>query len=153
MYCQNYYITSGKGESIYELVAFDNALINAGISNYNLVRVSSILPIGCSQKNKIDLKEGSMLLTAYGTISSSVPGERIASAVAIGIPADKSKIGVIMEYSGKNNAAGADEIVREMVKESMSRHGLDILEIKSSSIDCVVPDEGFVSVISAVSIF
>ena len=46
-YPNSYMLTSGKGFDEDELVSFDNALISAKISGYNLVRVSSILPIGC----------------------------------------------------------------------------------------------------------
>ena len=49
-YPKHFYIASGVGRDMYELVSFDNALINAGLSNYNLLRVSSILPTGCKQK-------------------------------------------------------------------------------------------------------
>ena len=41
----SYFIVTGKGESnVSEIVSFDNALIDAGIADYNWVPVSSILP-------------------------------------------------------------------------------------------------------------
>ena len=43
-YPTEYRLSSGTGTSPHELVAFDNALLSAGISNYNLLKVSSILP-------------------------------------------------------------------------------------------------------------
>lgn len=36
--------TSGHAEGITELNAFDNALLNAGIGNLNLIKLSSIVP-------------------------------------------------------------------------------------------------------------
>ena len=39
-------ITSGTGEGPTSLAAFDAALINAGVPNYNLLYLSSIIPAG-----------------------------------------------------------------------------------------------------------
>lgn len=40
------YVTSGTGEGPTPVAAFDAALINAGIANYNLIRLSSVIPVG-----------------------------------------------------------------------------------------------------------
>ena len=37
-------ITTGTGEGPTPLAAFDNALLNAGVANYNLIYLSSIIP-------------------------------------------------------------------------------------------------------------
>ena len=152
-YPKKYKITSGYGKGAYELVAFDKALIDAGISNYNLLRVSSILPIRCNYSEIIDLEEGSPLLTAYGTISSNTKGEIIASAVGIGIPKDKEKVGVIMEYSGRCTAEIAEKTVRDMTKIAMDNHHIETQEVISSSIEKQVTDTDYVSVISAVAMW
>lgn len=149
-YPTKYKLTSGKGVSKNELVAFDNALIDAGISNYNLLKVSSILPENCFQSQKIDLREGSPLLTAFAEVSSDKPGTHIATAVAVGIPKDQSKVGVIMEYKNYDiDADSARGIVCEMVREAMHNHGIELEEILSSSIDGIV-ENSFLSLISAV---
>lgn len=38
------YITKGKGQGKTQLSAFDQALFNAGVANYNLIYLSSIIP-------------------------------------------------------------------------------------------------------------
>src|SRR3989344_5396991 len=43
-------VTSGKGEGLTELAAFDAALQDAGISNYILIYLSSIIPPGFEAK-------------------------------------------------------------------------------------------------------
>ena len=88
-----YFITSGSGTSSYKLVAFDNALLSAGISNYNLVRVSSILPARCERQQDVNLEKASPLHTAYAVVSSNIPGERIATAIAVGIPKNSDDMG------------------------------------------------------------
>lgn len=63
---QYYKIVSGVGKSKYALVSFDNALRNAGIGDFNIVKVSSILPINCKYSESIPLKKGSILYAASG---------------------------------------------------------------------------------------
>lgn len=152
-YPQKFKMSSGAAVAKNELVAFDKALIAAGISNYNLLRVSSILPIGCQQAETVDKKEGSALLVAYGSCSSNNPGERIASAVGIGMPIDKTKVGVIMEFSGVCDATTAATQVKEMVVAAMENHGIACEEILTSATDMVVPEGEYASVISAVALW
>ena len=149
-YPKKFKISSGAATAEQELVAFDKALIDAGISNYNLLRVSSILPIGCHLTDTLDKLEGSALLVAYGSISSDVPGETIASAVGVGVPKDKKRVGVIMEFAGVTEAKNADEIVRKMVSDAMKNHGIDCEEILSSSVEKTVIAGEYASVISSV---
>ena len=39
-------LTSGVGVGSTEINAYDNALLNAGVGDYNLVKVTSVLPAG-----------------------------------------------------------------------------------------------------------
>jgi arginine decarboxylase len=41
------YVTTGIGEGPTTLAAFDAALINAGVPNYNLIYLSSVIPANC----------------------------------------------------------------------------------------------------------
>lgn len=152
-YPKNYMLSSGSASASRKLVAFDAALINAGISNYNLLRVSSILPIGCTRKNSVEKKEGSALLTAYSSISSNTLGETVASAVGVGIPADPERVGVIMEYSGVCDAKEAVQTVSEMVETAMQNHGIPCKEIQTSSISATVTGDEYVYVISSVAMW
>ena len=147
----NYYISSGSGTSRHELVAFDNALLDAGLSNYNLLKVSSILPAGCTQQSEVSLAFGSPLLTAFSTVSSNVPGTRLATAVAVGIPRDKSQIGVIMECKGES-AEELEVKAKDMVAEAMRNHGIEIQEILVSSTSGIV-EENYLSLISAIALW
>ena len=149
----NFYIASGKGESDYKLVSFDNALIDAGVSGYNLLKVSSILPAGCKRKENVGLKEGSLLPTAFATISSNVPGEQISSAVAVGIPKNANDIGVIMEYSGKVTKEEAENTARSMTIEAMNNHNIQIDEVISTASSAVVNSDKYVSIVSVLSMW
>lgn len=149
----NYYISAGKGRSNYKLVAFDNALISAGISNYNLLKVSSILPAKCKRKSSIEVEFGKSLLTAYASISSNCNGERISACVAVGIPKNKDEIGIIMEYSDYATEAHVKNICVNMVIEAMKNHSIEIAEVISSSISGVVMEEEYLSLISAIALW
>lgn len=52
----NYILTSGIGHGDFKLTSFDDALISSGVFNYNLVKVSSILPAHATLKDRIELK-------------------------------------------------------------------------------------------------
>src|SRR5262249_6839833 len=41
------YVTTGTGEGPTPLAAFDAALIDAGVPNYNLIYLSSVVPANC----------------------------------------------------------------------------------------------------------
>lgn len=152
-YPKKYMISSGVGRDVNELMSFDNALISGKISNYNLVRVSSILPIGCRVAENIDKLEGSALLVAYGCISSNTLNDRIASAVAVGIPEAENQVGIIMEYSGKCSESEAEKIVREMAVRAMRNHRIACKEIQSSSTEAIVTGTDYMTAISFVAMW
>ncbi|MGE5560747.1 MAG: pyruvoyl-dependent arginine decarboxylase [Chloroflexota bacterium] len=111
-----------------ELTAFDKCLLGSGIGNLNLMRVSSILPPNTKHVEKLEIPPGSLTPTAYGYITSRVPGEIIAAAVAIGINTEDT-YGVIMEYSGKCTAAEAEATIRGMVSEAFAVRGIPLNKV------------------------
>lgn len=128
-----YFLTSGCSEGDTELTAFDGALLQAGIGNINLIKVSSILPPQAKYTPDLKLPFGSLVPTAYGSIISTEEGEIIAAAVACGISADS--FGVIMELTGKFSKREAEEMIREMVKESFAFRNMHLKEIKVSAVE------------------
>ena len=122
-----YTLAAGAAEGETPLTAFDNALLAAGIGNLNLVRVSSIVPIGARRVDHVDLPAGALAPTAYGAVTSDRPGELIAAAVAVGV-ADNG-LGIIMEYSGRCSREQAEAAVRSMVEEALRGRGLVAREL------------------------
>ena len=51
---------AGVGVSAFELVSFDRALREAGFADYNLLRVSSILPPSVALRPSVDVPKGSL---------------------------------------------------------------------------------------------
>ncbi|MEO0153466.1 MAG: arginine decarboxylase, pyruvoyl-dependent [candidate division WOR-3 bacterium] len=145
------YICSGVGRGKTYLNAFDNALISAGVGNYNLLKVSSIVPPNIEIVNSINLKPGSLLPIAYGYFISEKDGEIISSAVSVAIPKNRSNIGVIMEVSGYYSEEEIRRIAYDMAIEAMEKRNLEIdfIEVKTSS--AIV--KGPTCVFSGVAIF
>lgn len=129
-------LVAGTGRGTMELNAFDSALQTAGVGNYNLIRVSSILPPQAEEAIDINVAFGSLLPIAYGSIISGEEGKEIAAAIGVGIPVDRENIGVIMEYSGFCSQCQAVEKVTAMVKEAMDIRRITIDEIKFLSCSC-----------------
>lgn len=110
-------LLAGSAEGPTRLNAFDNALLKAGIGNVNLVRVSSILPPAAVEYEQLEIIPGSLMPTAYGTVTSEIAGEVISAAVAIGI-GEADEYGVIMEFSGRTDRQQAEETVAEMARQA-----------------------------------
>lgn len=149
---KNFYYASGIGRDNHKLVSFDNALMRAGFSEYNLVQVSSILPINCKLSKIITLKKGLPLLVAYGSITSNETNATISSAVSIAIPQIDNEIGIIMEFSGYCDKHTAELEVNKMSEVAMRNHKIPIKEILCSSIEATITDE-YTTVFSGVALW
>lgn len=96
------FLTKGVGKHKEKLASFEDALRNAGLAEYNLVRVSSIYPPGC---RIISLKEGKNLL-APGQIvhcvmaenATNEPHRLIAASIGLAIPRKKDHYGYLSEH-------------------------------------------------------
>lgn len=129
----HFHLCSGEAEGYTQLNAFDACLLKAGVGNTNLIKMSSILPPHVVQDVPDGFEPGSFVPIAYASISSSTPEEHIAAGVAIGVPADRSLPGVIMEYSARGRAEDIEQIVRNMAEQAMITRGYEIAEILSTA--------------------
>ncbi len=130
-----YTLVAAAAEGERELTAFDQALLAAGVGNVNLIRVSSILPPNVEFMKKLEFPPGSLLPIAYGSISSSEPGEVITAAVAVGLGPEDDEFGVIMEFSGSCTKQKAEEEVEQMVTEAFQYRKKSLKEIKVASVE------------------
>lgn len=148
-----YYLTQGIGRGQTPLTSFDSALLSSGIANYNLVKISSILPAGSSECDTVSLKEGSILHTAYASLTSNQEGATISAAVGVAIPQDEDKVGVIMEYSSCCSKQEAICQVNLMLQEAMENRKCAIKEIKVVASETVVSQSGYITVFASLSIW
>lgn len=130
-------LVKGASEGRTRLNAFDNSLLNAGVGDTNLMRMSSILPPAASQHKIEDfnLPKGGLIPLAYATIDSTTPGRFISSAIAVGIPEDDTEPGVIMEFEDHSKLDSVESIVRQMVVDAFEYRNRALKEIKSMGIE------------------
>jgi len=126
-----YFLSSGTSEGYMPLNAFDGALLQAGIGNTNLVRMSSIVPPHCKRVAPIPLPPGALVPAAYAAITSDTPGEIVSAAVAIALPENEDQNGLIMEYSAKGERQKIEDTVRRMAEEGMKLRGWPIRDLQS----------------------
>ncbi len=139
---KKFFLSVGSSEGFLPLNAFDGALIDAGVGNTNLVKMSSIIPPGAEQVEPFALPFGSLVPIAYASKTSQIPGEVISAAVACALPEDNTMPGVIMEYSASGHCKDAEAIVRKMAEEALKMRKLEIRDIISISIDHTVKRTG-----------
>src|SRR5512136_2149873 len=137
-----YFLVSGVSDGYTPLNAFDGALLQAGIGNTNIVKMSSIVPPHCKRIAPIPLHPGAIVPAAYAAITSDVPGEIISAGVAVALPEDENQNGLIMEYSAKGERHKIEEIVRKMAVEGMKLRGWEIRDLKSIAIECKIEKIG-----------
>ncbi len=125
-------LAAGRGEGAERLLAFDRALLDAGVGNLNLIRVSSILPPNCRYEEDFPVPPGSLAPTAYAALMCEEPGREIAAAIGVGFATDD--YGVIMEYSGFCGRGEAEEKVAAMVREAFAYRGKDLRELRVKAV-------------------
>ena len=130
-----FFLVSGSSEGFTLLNAFDGALLASGVGDTNLVKMSSILPPGCQEMNPrpVSLPQGALVPIAYASLCSDAPGEVISAAVAIGIPEDETRAGLIMEYSARAEESVVKTQVKKMVEKGMELRNRAIKDILAVS--------------------
>ncbi|WP_048058070.1 pyruvoyl-dependent arginine decarboxylase [Methanothermococcus okinawensis] len=135
-------LVAGVGDANNPLNAFDMALLDAGIGNLNLIRISSIMPPKAEVIPLPKIPMGSLVPTAYGYQTSDVKGETVSAAISVAIPKDKELCGLIMEYEGICGKKEAEDTVRNMAKEGFEMRGWEIDKIISIASEHVVENIG-----------
>jgi len=148
---RNYFLTKGFGIADTYLLSFDRALRRAKIENYNLVKISSILPPGVKRKNKISLPYSSILHIAYASLISNKKGEVISAVCGIAIPQNPEQIGMIMEWSDFERREKGIAEVKKMLESAMYDRGIKIKKIEIVSVEKNVKD--FTCVFAGCAVF
>lgn len=118
------WLAAGAAEGTTELNAFDNALLDAGIGNLNLIKVSSVVPQGAEfMQAPPVIAPGSLVPCVYSIMHSDTAGETVCAALGIGI--GRESHGMIFEYHA-NSREVAERVVRGMVEEGFARRGLPL---------------------------
>lgn len=98
------FFTKGHGKHKNNLQSFEEALRDAGIAQYNLVRVSSIYPPGCKivtrEKGIGMLQPGEVVFCVLAETRTNEPNRLACAGIGLAVPADAKKHGYISEHHG-----------------------------------------------------
>ncbi len=98
------FFTKGAGRHRQSLQSFEEALRDAGIAGYNLVRVSSIYPPNCriiSRDRALKLlTPGQIIFCVLAECRTNEPNRLAGAGIGLAVPADKRNHGYIAEYHG-----------------------------------------------------
>ena len=99
-----FFLTKGVGRHRENLSSFEVALRDAGISSFNLVTVSSIIPPGCKQVPREQgvqtLKPGEIVFLVLARNGTNEPHRLLASSIGLALPKDESIHGYLSEWHG-----------------------------------------------------
>jgi arginine decarboxylase len=118
------FLTKGVGVHKERLAAFEEALRDAGIAPFNIVKVSSILPPGCELIPREEglrlLQPGQILFCVLSRNETDENHRLIASSIGLSKPAEPSSYGYLSEhesYGEPENVAGdyAEDLAASML--------------------------------------
>ncbi len=130
------YLAKAVGRGSTELAAFDAALVAAGVANFNLIRLSSVIPPDgevveverCPFAQ--DARWGDRLYAVYAEQRSSVPGAQVWAGVGW-VQDRETGCGLFVEHEG-----ACEQDVRQQINASLrdlqAIRGLDLGSIHTS---------------------
>jgi len=96
------FFTRGVGRHRERLSSFEMALRDAGIEQFNLVRVSSILPPHCEivprEEGLKELSPGEIVFCVLSENASNEPHRLISASVGCAVPKDRNVYGYLSEH-------------------------------------------------------
>jgi len=130
----------GTGTGPTELAAYDAALADAGVHNYNLVTLSSVIPAGPAIEvvgTAPDLGPPGEALEVVQSAATAAPGDR--AAAGIGWARSEGGPGIFYEVDGTD-----PEDVRREIREGLAA-GRDLRDwefvAESAKVESVAPDD------------
>lgn len=146
-------VTSVIGTGNTELGAFDNALHRAGVSNYNLLRLSSVIPYG-EQVKVVEVAEpnGKWGDKLYVVMAIQIESEKGKTASAgIGWARDKvnPKMGLFVEHEHES-LDKVKELITDSLGDLFETRGLEKGEIEMETVSGVVEDKPICAFVVAV---
>lgn len=149
---KKYFITSGVGTSkVSPLNSFDKALKNAGISEYNLVPVSSIIPAGAVEVEKSEIQPGTIIFVVMAR-QDGYNGELVSAGVAVGkfLRSDGLRYGLVAEGHGSCDRGELKKKILERLEEMANLRGGVLEEVKVEIASINAPSNEYATAIAAV---
>lgn len=108
-------VSAGSSSGRTPLSAFDAALREAGTADYNLVRLSSVIPPGAEVRvtdgsDQIEGTHGDLLFCVYAEAHAELPLHEAWAGVAWALAEDGSGAGLFVEHEGPSR----DQVERDL---------------------------------------
>jgi len=102
-------LSRSHSEGPTRLAAFDAALVAAGLKNFNLLPLSSVIPIGAQVDvvgpgDQLKGRHGDLLYCVYAAAYATTPGAEAWAGLAWALSADGSGAGLFVEHSSTTEA-------------------------------------------------
>jgi arginine decarboxylase len=119
-------VSAGSGIGPTRLAAFDHALRSAGVADFNLVRLSSVIPraaqvVEATADQQIRGQHGDLVYCVYADSYASTPGEQAWAGVAWSRRTDGSGEGLFVEHSGASRATVERDLHASLDAMSLGR--------------------------------
>ena len=125
-------IRTATGTGSTSLAAFDHALLNAGVANFNLTHLSSVIPPGSRirrSRERLPGGHGDRLYCVLSTAHAEHPGEIVHAG--LGWTTDETG-GLFVEHTG-GSAESLDEQIRLSLADMSRNRGHDYGEVHTAS--------------------
>jgi arginine decarboxylase len=117
-------VSTGSGAGLTRLAAFDTALFAAGVADYNIVRLSSVIPPHAVVREVPGAEQlqgtvGDVAYCVYAVAYASTPGDQAWAGVAWAVSTNHSGSGLFVEHT-----ASSESLVRRDLNatiDAMSR--------------------------------
>lgn len=119
-------VSMGSGAGPTRLAAFDSALFAAGVANYNIIRLSSVVPPHAvvrevSGLDQIQGAVGDVAYCVYAAAYASTPGERIWAGLAWAVDHNQSDAGLFVEHTASSESAVRRDLHTTIAAMSLTR--------------------------------
>lgn len=149
------YITHGTGSGPTPLAAFDAALFRAGIANYNLIHLSSVIPTGAKpiiKKVRMNAKRsefGKRLYVVYASKAETGLGKSAWAGLGWVMTKGGDHRGLFVEHIGENESDVVEQIRLTLdCMTSYRKESFGKMRYKTVGIHCT--DEPVCAVVAAV---
>lgn len=147
---KRFFVTSGIAEgAMSELSAFDLALKDAGITDLNLVGVSSIIPSGAQETEPVPIPKGAITFCVLAKMACE-EGTRVGAGLAwaMGTVPGGERFGIVAEHHGSELPSEIEAIVRADLLCMAEARDMVLDDVQTVAVSTLCRD-GFGSAVAA----
>lgn len=146
------YVSSAVGQGPTPLAAFDHALIKANIANYNLIRLSSVIPpnsevVDANESSKLPGEWGDRLYVVYAEMRTNIRGHGAWAGIGWVIDPQDNK-GLFVEHEGHSEEEVRNDINNTLTTMIKNR-GIEDLKIHMKVIGGSCVEEPICALVAA----